>query len=221
MTASPSRPPTRASSSRSPTSSISACSRSDRRCRGASWCWRWKRSAASSTSQKGTISINGHTDARPFRSDTYDNWRLSTARAHSAYYMLVRGGVDERRITEVAGFADREPKDRSRPDGGRQPPHRDPDGDRRMRRSAIIGRAVGLLLLSAGHPSAGFRRGRLAALPAGALAAAGPGPHRRRRPCRAADAGQAARNDRHAAARGGRGRFRATRRIFARCWSTA
>ncbi|WP_292137798.1 OmpA family protein, partial [Mesorhizobium sp.] len=61
-------------------------------------------------SQKGTISINGHTDARPFRGDSYDNWRLSTARAHSAYYMLVRGGVDERRITEVAGFADRQPK---------------------------------------------------------------------------------------------------------------
>ncbi|RWC33251.1 MAG: MotB family protein [Mesorhizobium sp.] len=61
-------------------------------------------------SQKGTLSINGHTDARPFRSDNYDNWRLSTARAHSAYYMLVRGGVDERRITEVAGFADRQPK---------------------------------------------------------------------------------------------------------------
>ncbi|UVK40776.1 MotB family protein [Mesorhizobium sp. AR10] len=66
-------------------------------------------------SQKGTISINGHTDARPFRSDTYDNWRLSTARAHSAYYMLVRGGVDERRITEVAGFADRRPKDAANP----------------------------------------------------------------------------------------------------------
>jgi len=66
-------------------------------------------------SQKGNISINGHTDARPFRSDTYDNWRLSTARAHSAYYMLVRGGVDERRITEVAGFADRQPKDPANP----------------------------------------------------------------------------------------------------------
>ncbi|RJT39028.1 MotB family protein [Mesorhizobium waimense] len=65
--------------------------------------------------QKGTISINGHTDARPFRSETYDNWRLSTARAHSAYYMLVRGGVDERRITEVAGFADRQPKDPADP----------------------------------------------------------------------------------------------------------
>lgn len=66
-------------------------------------------------SQQGTISINGHTDARPFRSASYDNWRLSTARAHSAYYMLVRGGVDERRITEVAGFADRQPKDPADP----------------------------------------------------------------------------------------------------------
>lgn len=60
--------------------------------------------------RKGSITISGHTDARPFRNDTYDNWRLSTARAHSAYYMLVRGGVDESRITEVAGFADRLPK---------------------------------------------------------------------------------------------------------------
>ncbi|TPM33094.1 MotB family protein [Mesorhizobium sp. B2-3-5] len=66
-------------------------------------------------SQKGTISIDGHTDARPFRSASYDNWRLSTARAHSAYYMLVRGGVDESRITEVAGFADRQPKDPADP----------------------------------------------------------------------------------------------------------
>jgi chemotaxis protein MotB len=60
--------------------------------------------------QKGSITINGHTDARPFKSDTYDNWRLSTARAHSAYYMLVRAGLDENRIKEVAGFADRQLK---------------------------------------------------------------------------------------------------------------
>jgi chemotaxis protein MotB len=60
--------------------------------------------------QKGTITINGHTDGRPFKSETYDNWRLSTARAHSAYYMLVRAGLDEKRITEVAGFADRKLK---------------------------------------------------------------------------------------------------------------
>ena len=61
--------------------------------------------------QKGKITISGHTDGRPFKNESYDNWRLSTARAHSAYYMLVRTGLDERRITEVAGYADRKLKD--------------------------------------------------------------------------------------------------------------
>ncbi len=65
--------------------------------------------------QKGDITISGYTDGRPFRSGGYDNWRLSTARAHSAYYMLVRAGLDEKRVTEVAGFADRKPKDEANP----------------------------------------------------------------------------------------------------------
>lgn len=60
--------------------------------------------------EKGTVTINGHTDARPFKSASYDNWRLSTARAHSAYYMLARAGLDEKRFNEVAGFADRQLK---------------------------------------------------------------------------------------------------------------
>jgi len=51
--------------------------------------------------------VRGHTDARPYRSGTYDNWRLSTARAHMAYYMLVRGGIDEKRFERVEGYADR------------------------------------------------------------------------------------------------------------------
>ena len=42
--------------------------------------------------RKGDVVISGHTDARPFKSETYDNWRLSSARAHMAYYMLTRGG---------------------------------------------------------------------------------------------------------------------------------
>ena len=63
----------------------------------------------------GNVSINGHTDARPFRNASYDNWRLSTARAHSAYYMLVRAGLDEKRVVEVGGFADRKLKDPSEP----------------------------------------------------------------------------------------------------------
>lgn len=55
----------------------------------------------------GQLVVRGHTDARPFRSATYDNWRLSSARAHMAYYMLVRGGVEEKRFLRVEGYADR------------------------------------------------------------------------------------------------------------------
>ncbi len=51
--------------------------------------------------------VRGHTDGRPYRSGNYDNWRLSTARAHMAYYMLVRGGVDDKRFERVEGHADR------------------------------------------------------------------------------------------------------------------
>ena len=51
--------------------------------------------------------VRGHTDGRPYRSGSYDNWRLSTARAHMAYYMLVRGGIDERRFEKIEGHADR------------------------------------------------------------------------------------------------------------------
>ncbi len=60
--------------------------------------------------RNGRIHINGHTDGRPYAGENYDNWRLSTARAHSAYYMLVRSGLDEKRISEIAGFADRKLK---------------------------------------------------------------------------------------------------------------
>jgi chemotaxis protein MotB len=55
----------------------------------------------------GQLIVRGHTDGRPFRSANYDNWRLSTARAHMAHYMLVRGGLDEKRFERVEGYADR------------------------------------------------------------------------------------------------------------------
>ncbi len=55
----------------------------------------------------GAIAIRGHTDARPFAGGKNDNWRLSMDRAQSAYYMLVRGGLEEKRVSQVTGFADR------------------------------------------------------------------------------------------------------------------
>ncbi len=61
-------------------------------------------------SRPGQIVIRGHTDARPFRSKDYDNWRLSTSRAHMARYMLLRGGLKDARVARVEGRADRDPR---------------------------------------------------------------------------------------------------------------
>ncbi|MEK1889784.1 MAG: MotB family protein, partial [Phyllobacterium sp.] len=65
--------------------------------------------------RKGEVVISGHTDGRPFKSDTYDNWRLSSARAQMAYYMLTRKGLDPKRVLRVEGYADRDPKVASDP----------------------------------------------------------------------------------------------------------
>ncbi len=59
------------------------------------------------SARQGAVAIRGHTDGRPFKDGTYDNWRLSAARAQSAYYMLVRGGLKEDRVSQITGFADR------------------------------------------------------------------------------------------------------------------
>ncbi len=59
------------------------------------------------TSFEGGILVRGHTDAVPFRTERNNNWRLSMSRAQMAYYMLVRGGVDEKRFQSIEGHADR------------------------------------------------------------------------------------------------------------------
>jgi chemotaxis protein MotB len=59
------------------------------------------------TAHEGNIVVRGHTDARPFRTERNNNWRLSSARAQMAYYMLARGGVEERRFESIEGRADR------------------------------------------------------------------------------------------------------------------
>ena len=69
-----------------------------------------ERIGAAVAARDGRVSIMGHTDGRPFRSADYDNWRLSSARAQSAYYMLVRAGLPETRVGEIAGHADRQLK---------------------------------------------------------------------------------------------------------------
>ena len=55
----------------------------------------------------GDVTVRGHTDGRPYRSVENDNWRLSMARAQVAYFMLVRGGLQESRVRRLEGHADR------------------------------------------------------------------------------------------------------------------
>ena len=59
------------------------------------------------SARSGAIAIRGHTDGRPFKKGAYDNWRLSSDRAQSAYYMLIRGGLAESRVSQISGFADK------------------------------------------------------------------------------------------------------------------
>ena len=60
--------------------------------------------------QTEPLIVRGHTDGRPYRTGAYDNWRLSTARAHMAYLMLLRGGIAEARFERIEGRADRQLK---------------------------------------------------------------------------------------------------------------
>lgn len=53
------------------------------------------------------IVLEGHTDATPYPRAGYTNWELSVDRANAARRLLVAAGLDESRILEVRGYADR------------------------------------------------------------------------------------------------------------------
>jgi len=65
--------------------------------------------------QSGPVIVRGHTDAHPYKSATYDNWRLSSARAQMAYYMLTRAGLPESRFERIEGYADKRLRDPAHP----------------------------------------------------------------------------------------------------------
>ncbi|HEY8007074.1 MAG TPA: MotB family protein [Methylocella sp.] len=63
----------------------------------------------------GSIVVRGHTDGRKYKTAAYDNWRLSSARAQMAVYMLARGGVSEKRFENIEGYADHRLKSPNNP----------------------------------------------------------------------------------------------------------
>jgi len=61
------------------------------------------------------VAIEGHTDSRPYVRAGYNNWDLSTDRANSARRVLEDGGMRERQIASVNGYADRRLKNTAKP----------------------------------------------------------------------------------------------------------
>jgi chemotaxis protein MotB len=59
--------------------------------------------------------VEGHTDSRPYSGAGYNNWDLSTDRANAARRVLEEGGVAERQISSVNGYADKRLKNPGRP----------------------------------------------------------------------------------------------------------
>jgi chemotaxis protein MotB len=69
-----------------------------------------RRIAAVIQKMPNRISITGHTDAMPFRTQTgYGNWELSADRANASRRALIDAGLDPQRIAYVTGKADTEP----------------------------------------------------------------------------------------------------------------
>jgi chemotaxis protein MotB len=53
------------------------------------------------------ISIEGHTDARPYAGDgSYSNWELSVDRANAARRLMQENGVTTNQVAQVRGYAD-------------------------------------------------------------------------------------------------------------------
>jgi chemotaxis protein MotB len=56
------------------------------------------------------VSITGHTDATPYRTETgYGNWELSSDRANASRRALLDSGLKTERITQVVGKAEQDP----------------------------------------------------------------------------------------------------------------
>jgi chemotaxis protein MotB len=53
------------------------------------------------------IVIEGHTDSTPYGRPEYSNWELSADRANAARRILTESGLDDSRISQVRGFADK------------------------------------------------------------------------------------------------------------------
>jgi len=63
------------------------------------------------------ISLEGHTDSRPYTGmANYSNWELSTDRANASRRLMMQNGLREDQVVEVRGFADERLRNPQKPD---------------------------------------------------------------------------------------------------------
>ncbi len=52
--------------------------------------------------------IEGHTDSKPYASESYSNWELSADRANTARRLMQNSGVKPNQVAQVRGYADQQ-----------------------------------------------------------------------------------------------------------------
>ena len=63
------------------------------------------------------ISIEGHTDAKPFaKAGNYGNWELSADRTNAARRLMQENGVSANQVVQIRGYADQQLRKRETPE---------------------------------------------------------------------------------------------------------
>jgi chemotaxis protein MotB len=62
------------------------------------------------------VTIEGHTDSRPYGGRDYSNWELSADRANTARRLMQQNGMRLDQVTQVRGYGDQSPRNATAPD---------------------------------------------------------------------------------------------------------
>jgi chemotaxis protein MotB len=62
------------------------------------------------------VSIEGHTDSKPYGSASYSNWELSVDRANAARRFMCENGLAPKQVAQVRGYADQQLRHKESPE---------------------------------------------------------------------------------------------------------
>jgi chemotaxis protein MotB len=62
------------------------------------------------------LSIEGHTDSRPYPGNGYSNWELSVDRANNARRIMMEAGLHPGQVEQVRGYADQQLRKKDKPE---------------------------------------------------------------------------------------------------------